>query len=138
MTTTNVAQVATPEDVRSRLATDGGFTFDPTTGTLVHTGDRTGWAISRAGTERLIGPTLDDSAAFLAAFLDAWEEARTTGGLVGGWYSDQRRTYMCEVTDVYDVDRATAVVLGMRADQETVCDLATGEVAAVPQYGDDE
>lgn len=138
MTTTDVARVASPTQVRDRLATDGGFTFDPHTATLIHLGDRDGWAIARAGSERIIGPTLDDSAEFLAAFLGAWDEAATTGGLVGGWYSDQRRTYMVEVTDVHECDRATALVLGMQADQETVVNLRTGETAAVPTFDDEQ
>jgi hypothetical protein len=138
MTTTEVARVASPTDVRDRLATDGGFTFDPHTASLVFIGDRDGWAIARAGSERIIGPTLDDSAEFLGAFLGAWDEAATTGGLVGGWYSTDRGVYMCEVTDVHQCDRATALVLGMRADQETVMNLRTGETAAVPQYDEDE
>lgn len=134
--TTSAMTAATVDDLAVMLATDGGFTFDPSTGQAVNVGDRVGWAVARAGSERVIGPDVDVDA-FAAAFAAAESEARATGGLVGGWYSRERRTYMCEVTDVHDVDRATALVIGMTADQETVYDLATGEVAPVPQWGVD-
>lgn len=129
-------QVVTYDDIVARFATDQGFTFDPDTGSMVFVGDRDGWAVARPGSERLIGATLDDRQAFVNAFIGAYMEARESGALVGGWYSRERNVYMCEVTDMHTVDRATAVVLGLAADQETVMNMRTGEVAAVPHFRD--
>jgi hypothetical protein len=131
--TTGVITAAVVAELLHDLTTHGGFTFDPSTGEAVRVGDRDGWAIARAGTERIIGDQ-PDAALFGEAFARTYAEAVTTGGLVGGWHSDQRRAYMVEITDVHDVDRATALVLGMRADQETVFSLTTGETAPVPTF----
>lgn len=134
---TGVLAVATTADILAALVDDGGFTFDPATRTMISIGDRDGWAIARAGTERIIGRDVVADV-FAAEFDRVDRDARESGALVGGWYSDQRRVYMLEITDVHTVDRDTALVLGMRADQETVLNLGTGELAAVPQWGDDE
>lgn len=133
-------------EVGSRLATvlgelaealirDNGFSFDPAAGELVAVGDRTGWAVARAGSERLVDPRDLDGFADAVAIVTA--EAERSGALVGGWHSRERNAYMVEVTDVHHVDRATALVIGMTADQETVMNLRTGEVAVVPQWGRD-
>ncbi len=123
------------ETLADRLRRDGGFTFDPATGETIDVGDRTGWAVARAGTEITVDP--DEPQWFARALTAAAADAATSGGLVGGWYSTERRSYMVEVSDVHEVDRTTALAIGMRADQETVFDLATGETAAVPQWGND-
>lgn len=116
------------------LRTDGGFTFDPSSGRLVNVGERIGWAIARPGTERIIGVTLDPAAfaGELAVLLDAYAAELADGALIGGWHSPQRDVYMVELTDVYVVGEGQAVLLGALRGQESVFNLGTGAVVAVP------
>lgn len=114
--------------VRDTLRAERGFTYDPAAGALVRIGDRDGWVVSRPGTERTLTPAeLDDDTAVDRAAASALREATETGGMLGGWYSPGRHLYMFEVSDIYPVDRDTAAVLGIAADQESVMDMRTGE-----------
>jgi hypothetical protein len=121
-------------ELLERLRTDGGFTFDPSTGRLVNVGDRIGWAIARPGTERIIGVTLDPAAfeSELSVLLADYGEEIAGGALVGGWHSADRDVYMVELSDVYVVGEGQAVLLGALRGQESVFNLGTGRTVHVP------
>lgn len=116
------------------LRTDGGFTWDPSTGHLLRAGDRIGWAIARPGTERIIGVTLDPEAfaGELSVLLADYAADIDAGALVGGWHSPERDVWMVELTDVYVVDEGQAVLLGALRGQESVFNLGTGASVNVP------
>lgn len=110
------------------LAEFGGFTYDPRTDSLVMVGSRDGYAIAIPGTERNLGTEFTPDA-FTAALSDALASIGDHYGadvFVGGWRSDDRG-YMIELTTVHNVDRSTAMLLGVVRDQDAIFDLGTGE-----------
>jgi len=112
------------------LRTDGGFTYDPRKGLQVHVGDRVGYVIAVPGTERLLGPGSMDAESFDRAFsevTEAYGPQLAKDAYVGGWYSDERDSYMIELSKLYDVSRAAAVRLGHARGQEAIFDIGTGE-----------
>ncbi len=116
------------------LTRHGGFTYDPHTGHMLNAGDREGWVISRAGTERHV--TRDDFESTLSRVLADWGEELAGGALLGGWYSPERDVFMVELSDVFDVDRVTALVIAAERDQEAAYNLATGDTVSVPTWDD--
>lgn len=123
-------------DLQDAMITNGGFTYDPLARALVIVGRGTGYAIARPGTERIIGPGSLDRESFAELFADvvyAYGSQLDGGAYVGGWYSPERDVYMIEITDVFRVDRATALTLGTVRDQEAIFDLATGESIFCPK-----
>jgi hypothetical protein len=129
---TGVQTVIPTAALLDELTEQGGFTLDPVTGELLHTGDRDGWVISRAGTERQVDPAT--FAERLPEVMAEWSDAIADGALVGGWYSRERGVYVLDLSDVFDVDRVTALVIGAQRDQEAVFSLATGESVSVPTW----
>ena len=133
MTTT-----ATP-DLITTIERDGGFTYDPTTGELVVVGRASGYAIAVPGTEHVVGgatATRETFAEAVAHILLTYADEITDGAVLGGWYSEDREQYLVELSEIWDVDRADAILLGTARRQEGILDLATGEYIPTGGRGD--
>lgn len=117
-------------DLLDTLRTDGGFTYDPRGDHLVSIGGEAGYAIAVPGTERVVGSGKITRATFADAFVVI---VREYGALldhdayIGGWYSQDRDAYLVEVSELWPIDRDSAVALGCARNQEAILDLATGE-----------
>lgn len=131
----------TATTVFESLRLDGGFTFDPASGTMLRVGSTTGWAIAVPGTERIVGRGDLDEEAFAEAFADVvltYGPDLLAGRYVGGWYSPDRDVYLIELTDVLHIGRDAAIAIGRARGQEAVLDLASGEFVATGGSGDDQ
>lgn len=117
------------QDLYTMLNRDGGFTYDPRNGHAVSVGDVTGYAIAIPRTERPIGSreTLNERN-FMGAFLRTIQDAVAQGRYVGAWHSVDRDAFMIEQTEIWNVDRITAIDLGLQSYQDAILDMATGEL----------
>ena len=116
-----------------------GFTYDPTTDQLLTVGSRTGWAIAVPGTEHEVGDLGTSREAFAAAFADvitAYGDQIANGAVIGGWYSPAREVYLVELTEIHDVDDATAYALGVARGQEGIFCLTDGRYVETGGLGD--
>lgn len=121
------------------IKTDGGFTFDPHTDSLIKVGTVSGYAIAVPGTERLIGSgsiTRERFADAFVAVVREFSDMIDNGAVVGGWYSAERDAYMVEITEIWDVDLDEAVEIGTARNQEGIFDLANGEFIPTGGTGD--
>jgi hypothetical protein len=110
-----------------KITADGGFTYDPGTDSFVSVGEATGYVIAIPGTEMLLGSAGMTRDQFAARFAALVSDAVTGHGVyVGGWLSPDRG-YLIELSEVHNVDRATAIAIGVARNQEAIMDLATGE-----------
>jgi hypothetical protein len=118
------------------IFTDGGFTYDVRSDSLLRVGEATGFMIAIPGTESLLGPVnltrgqFADRFAALVASAPIGEDT-----YVGGWLSPERG-YMIELSELHHCDRYDAVALGVERNQESILDLATGEFIATGGMGD--
>jgi len=114
--------------VRTALEVHGGFTLDPRTGRMLTPGEDRGYVIALPGTEQLLGHEVTEEgfrAAFDAATAEMTDDQREVV-FVGGWYSSERG-YMIELSQVLDIDRDSAEVIGRAFDQDAIFDLTRGE-----------
>jgi hypothetical protein len=114
-------------NLRELITTDGGFTFDPTRGTLIEIGSTEAYAVGVPGTEHVIGSGESFVAAVRALTRRYAVEIADRDCVLGGWFSPERGDAMIELTEILDVSRAQAIFIGRARQQEAVLDLATGE-----------
>lgn len=122
------------------IQTNGGFTWNPNTDTLIEVGSVRGYAIAIPGTERLLTSGLNREE-FANAFAQLMTDPQLSqyledGAVVGGWYSPERDLYMVELADIWDVDREHAIMIGEALNQEAVFNLCTGEEISTGGLGD--
>ena len=113
--------------LRELIDTAGGFTFDPTRGTLIEIGSTEAYAVGVPGTEHVIGSGESFVAGVRALTRRYAVEIATRECLIGGWFSPERGHAMIELTEILDVTRAQPIFIGRARQQEAVLDLATGE-----------
>ena len=113
--------------LRELIDTDGGFTFDPTRGTLIEIGSTKAYAIAVLGTEHVIRAGESFMATVRALTRRHAVEIADRECVIGGWFSPQRGHAMIELTELFDVTRAQAIFIGRARQQDAVLDLATGE-----------
>lgn len=115
----------------SSLKENGGFTYDPKKGGLLEVGKHKGFAIAVPGTEEIIGSSdisREDFAKGVAAVVTKHHAKIAKGAVIGGWYSEERKQYMVELTEIHPPDdRAGAIRKGKARNQEAIFDLSTGE-----------
>ena len=113
----------------TELRANGGFTFNPHTSRLVNIGDVTGYAIAIPGTEHVLGSGDISGAEFDRAFYSVVLAAVLSNdhAFVGGWYSSDRDAYMIELSEIHNVTRDDAIVLGVERNQEAILNIGTGE-----------
>ena len=116
--------------LRELIDTDGGFTFDPTRGTLIEVGSTEAYAVGVPGTEHVIGAGESFVAAVHALTRRYAVEIADRECVIGGWYSPEHGHAMLELTELFDVTRAQAIFIGRARQQEAVLDLLTGECIA--------
>jgi hypothetical protein len=117
-------------DVLPALVSEGGFTFDVESASLVGIGERRGYAIAIPDSERILGSedvTTEDLVSAIADLIMEYADALSTGAMVGGWHSTDRNVYMVEISDVITCDRTNAIAIGRMRGQESVFDLSNGE-----------
>jgi hypothetical protein len=118
----DAARQALAQELRIRLATEGGCTLDPRTARPV--GPLDAFAVSRAEHELRLAalPTVDQIRKYLAR-----HEAVLAGGevYVGAWRDDATGAYYLDLTEVI-TDRATAEARGREQQQRCIYHLATG------------
>src|SRR5215207_2598227 len=85
------------------INTDGGFTFDPTRGTLIEIGSTAAYAIGVPGTEHVIGAGESFVAAVRALTRQYAVEIADRECVLGGWFSPERGRAMIELTELFDV-----------------------------------
>lgn len=126
-------------DLVTKIATDGGFTYDPAADALITVGSTTGYAIAIPGTEHVVGHAGISREAFAAAVADVLTEHAVEidhGAVLGGWYSAERDEYIVELTKIHKCSREHAIALGTATNQEAIFDLATGEEIPTGGTGD--
>jgi hypothetical protein len=119
--------------LRELIDTDGGFTFDPTRGTLIEIGSTEAYAIAVPGTEQVIRANESFVAAVRALSRRCAVEIADRECVIGGWFSPERGHAMIELAEILDVTRAQAIFIGRARQQEAVLDLATGECIPTSQ-----
>jgi len=136
---TDVRKVA-GADLPSVIKRDGGFTYNPRSGGLLEVGKNKGFAVAVPGTEEIVGNGDVDRESFargVATVLMKHRAAIAKGAVVGGWYSPDRDQYMVELTEIHPADdRAGAIRLGRKRNQEAIFDLATGDTIPTGGTGD--
>lgn len=121
------------------MTAEGGFTYDPRADELVRAGEAAGYAIAVPGTERVVGSgsiSREEFADAFVALVRSYGDMLGEGACIGGWYSPERDVYLIEISEIYHVDRDTAIRLGTARHQEAILDLATGELIPTAGGGD--
>jgi hypothetical protein len=118
------------ESLIQSIHESGGFTYDPRKGGLIKVGDVKGVAVAVPHTEQIVGRGANvDRKEFVQGVADVIQkhgDAMSKGAFLGGWFSEDRQAYMVELTELVP-DRAKAIALGKKRNQEGVFDLGTGE-----------
>jgi hypothetical protein len=129
-----------PPDFLATIKTNGGFTYDPKKGGLLEVGKAKGFAVAVPGTEHVVGNedvSRDDLAKGIASVVMKYGDQIGGGAVLGGYYSEQRKKYMVELTDILPPhDREAAILEGKKRNQEGIFDLATGDYIDTGGTGD--
>lgn len=134
-----MAATTATRDLIQAITDNGGFTYDPTTGTLVEIGSTDAYAIARPGTERVVGDAAVTREAFVVTVADILNEHAdeiAQGAVLGGWFSEDRGQYLVELTDLVRVPREIALTIGEARHQEGILHLGTGEYIPTGGHGD--
>jgi hypothetical protein len=118
-------------DLLKEIKGKGGFTYNPGTLKLIEPGHgETGFAIAVPHTEELVGNegmSREEFAEAVTKVGDKHTVEMEHGANLGGWKSDERNTYMVELSEIHHVSRKEAIRIGQERNQEAILDMETGE-----------
>ena len=131
-------------DLMKSIKENGGFTYDPRTGGLLVPGKDKGIAVAVPGTEQIVGSGDKVSAHAFATgvqkVIKAHSKEIANGAKLGGWYSEDRKAYMVELTDLLPGDtkeqRDAAIAEGTKRNQEGIFDIGGNEFISTGDTGD--
>lgn len=112
--------VPTVSEMETAILVDGGFTYDPLTGSFIRAGRDNGK--SPTGYMIAVPDTASDDPEDL---ITAWE-TYPFPTYIGGWYNPETQRIDLELSELFPVDLATASRIGRHRNQKAILEMHTG------------